>query len=589
MVLAVLVTMYAALLRCDAYAAKYGPLPSPTWARVLTTQGAALGRALRPYEPGWPPVPNPYVGGDPFNYLRFAREMTSFYQAHVREPLFLAMTRVYLWLLNGRDAAVSFASATGSVLAVLGTFLLASMLLPRAVALVPALGMAVDHEVIDWAVDGWRDDLFTATAMWAAWAFLRVRAAPSRGNAAVLGICAATACLTRLTALSFVIPALAWLVVDAPHSERRRRVEAAALALGVMTLLVAPYVINCAIATGDPFYSINYHTVYYRHREGQSIETEVSAAGYLGAHFARRPIRMFDIGVTGFLVQPLASKWNGLHPVLHGARPLVLWAAVAGLVLMLWTPAGRLLLIVLFTSLVPYAFIWHIGDGSAFRFTMHVYPIYMIAASYSISLAISGGTSIVRTRQLPHSPRRLIAMALITAVLAVSARWAYDAIRWLVVRETIAAAEDVSVAADTRDTIFWTRGWSEPRGTGVVTRVSRGERSTILLPLPAKRDYDLVLRVDPVAPGTGQRLNVVFNGQFVRRFGLDYDPQRVGAYQLRIPAAHVRAWRNHLTLLPEPTIAAASAGPAYAWMAPNEQIGIRVWYVRVLGAADSPQ
>ena len=35
-----------------------------------------------------------------------------------------------------------------------------------------------------------------------------------------------------------------------------------------MTVLVAPFLVNCAIATGDPLYAINNHTEFYLKREG---------------------------------------------------------------------------------------------------------------------------------------------------------------------------------------------------------------------------------------------------------------------------------------------------------------------------------
>ena len=40
-----------------------------------------------------------------------------------------------------------------------------------------------------------------------------------------------------------------------------------------MGAVVAPYLISCAIATGDPLFAINYHTVYYRFAEQRPIDT----------------------------------------------------------------------------------------------------------------------------------------------------------------------------------------------------------------------------------------------------------------------------------------------------------------------------
>ena len=582
-VVALLITAYAVVLRCDAYTTKHGPLASPGWARVLTTHGAAVGKALRPYGHGWAPVPHPYVGGDPANYLRFAREMTSFYQAHVREPLFLAVTRVYLWLLHDQDASVSFASATGSVLAVLGTFLLASQLMPRWLALAPSLALAVDYEVITWAVDGWRDDLFMATVVWTAWAFLRVRSRPSRGNALLLGVLAAAACLTRITALAFIVPALAWLVFDGVRTDWRRRARSAVVAFAALTVLVAPFLINCYIATGDPLFAINYHTVYYRHGEGESVEKSIGAGEYLRTRFAHRPLRMTDIGVNGLFVLPLTNKWSGFDPILGRVRPLAIAAAVAGLLLLLWNPNGRLLVVVLFTSLLPYAFTWHIGDGAAFRFTMHAYPLYMVAAAYPLVVASRLVTSIVKERRVRRPQARTIVAAVAIAVLVPTAMWAYRSLPWLVVREAVMSEDDVNIDADRRHAVFWMSGWSSPHHDGVTVRVSTAERSRIALPLSSRRAYDVVLRVDPVTAATGQRLNVLFNGYLISRLELAHDPSRVGSYRVHLPEEYFRPGDNQLMLIPEPVVTAASAGPQFAWLPPETPIGVRMWYVRILG------
>jgi hypothetical protein len=44
----------------------------------------------------------------------------------------------------------------------------------------------------------------------------------------------------------------------------------------------------------------------------------------------------------------------------------------------------------------------------------------------------------------------------------------------------------------------------------------------------------------------------------------------------------VNAGRNELTLVPEFSVSAADAGPAFAWIDPAARIAVRLWYVRVL-------
>jgi Dolichyl-phosphate-mannose-protein mannosyltransferase len=258
--LAVAITIYGGLLRLDSFVGKYGTLDHPAWARIATTNVAPLVPTIRPSRVTWYRVPKPYVGGDPITYIEYGRQMTSFYQPHVREPVFLAMTSVGLWALDDQDYGVSLASAVGSTLTIFATYLVGAVILSPLAGLLAALLTATELEIVTWGVDGWRDDTFTATILFSVWALLRLRARPSAGNALLAGGLCALSCLTRITAITFIVPAFIWLVIDRAAAPRRDRVRAVGIAAVALVVIVAPYLISCAIATGDPLIAINYHT-----------------------------------------------------------------------------------------------------------------------------------------------------------------------------------------------------------------------------------------------------------------------------------------------------------------------------------------
>lgn len=573
------ILLVAALLRLDAFVGKYGTLDHPAWARIATRQVATLGTSIRPPHVQWARDPTPYVGGDPINYLAYAREMESFYQPHVREPVFLALTRASLWALDGQDAGVSLASAIGSLLAVLATYLLGAALLSPATGLLAAALMAVEYEVITWAPDGWRDDTFTAAVLLATWGLLRLHRTPGFSKAVAAGLLCGIACLTRITALTFVLPALIWLVLAPLRHRQVDRARLAALALLLTGVVVGPYMIGLALATGDPLFSLNYHTIYYRHAEGMPTGEPMSATEYLRVKFASRPLRTLDTGFEGLFVQPFVTKWRGLAPWMPPLGAAAPWLALAGIAWLLFAPAGRLMLGVLLTSLLPYAFTWNLGDH-AWRFTMHAYPFYLIAAACAVTVGVRAALTSSRLRD------RRVSLALawrvgLVALIAVSGAVLYLWLPWFVVRESIAAGEPTSLPNGRRDAVFYGPGWSAPRDDGVTVRVSVGDRSEIQLPLPSRRDYGLVLRVDPVDPNVGQRLRVFFNGRPVGLLPLAWNPERIGSYRIGLPFDATRERRNTLVLAVEPTIAVGDADPRFAWMAPGERIGIRLWYVRV--------
>lgn len=582
--LVLLAAAYGSLLRVDVLVQRYGAIDHPRWARVVTEDIAPLAKHLHPSAYRWYHVDQPYVGGDPINYIKYARDMRSFYQAHVREPVFLALTRLYLWLLADQDVAVSFASMTGSIVTIIAAYLLGTAMLSRAAGVALAFIVAMEYELISWSVDGWRDDVFMATVTFSAWAFVRCQRDPSRKNVACLGVATAAACLTRITALSFVVPAFAWLMIDGGGQDRVQRARMMTAAALIGFVIVAPYLANCAIATGDPFYAINYHTVYYRSGEGLPADKPMSAASYMNAKIHARPITALDTGLTGLFVQPFRVKWTGLDGWIPGARTVLSWLSIVGMLRWLYIPEGRMLLIILIGSLLPYALTWNVAGGGEWRFTMHTYPLYLTASMSGAALCGQLALDFSRRAQrrefvIPRA--RLLRVVAAAAAIAVAIA-IYVALPWLVVRETIAARGDVSVLTGGRDLTFFGAGWSQPYADGLTFRVSRAEHAVVRLPLPERRPYQIVLRLDPVAPERQRRAVVLLNRQLLATLILTWSPDRVGSYPLLLPADKVRVGLNELTIVPDMLVPATSAGTRYASQDPSDQLGVRLWYVRVL-------
>ncbi len=587
--LVLLATAYGSLLRLEVLVERYGTIDHPWWGRVLTQDIAPLAKHVHPSAYRWYRVDQPYVGGDPINYIKYAREMRSFYQAHVREPIFLAVTRIFLWLLDGQDVAVSFASMTGSVLTIIAAYLLGTVLLSRPAGVVVAFLVALEYELISWSVDGWRDDVFMAAVTFSAWAFVRCQRDPSRSHAATLGVATAAACLTRITALSFAVPAFAWLMIDRGGQSRAQRARMAIAAALICVVIVGPYLVNCAIATGDPLYAINYHTIYYRSGEGLPAEKPMSAVSYMNAKIHARPVTALDTAITGLFVQPFRVKWTGLDGWIVGARAVLSWLSIVGMLRWVFLAEGRMLLVILIGSLVPYALTWNVAGGGEWRFTMHAYPLYLTA---SLSGAVFGWQLArdlwrrARRREfaLPHA-QLLRAGAVAGVVGLVTA--IYAALPWFVVRETIAARTDVSVVAGARDATFFGAGWSAPYADGLTFRVSRAEHAVVRIPLPEQRPYHLVLRLDPVAPERQRRAVVLLNRQLLATLILTWSPDRVGSYPVLLPADKVRVGMNELTIVPDTLVPAGSVGSRYPISDPRDLFGVRFWYLRVLAPAAS--
>jgi len=554
---AALITLYGALLRLDAFVGKYGPLDHPAWARVMTHGVAAFARGVRPARVQWTKEKTPYVGGDPIGYLGFGREMTTFYQPHFREPVFLTAVRVSLWMLDGQDAAVSLASAAGSVLLIVATFLLGCETAGAVGGLAAALVVAIEYDLIVWSVDGWRDDLFAAFVVLSAWTLVRLRDRPSFRNALAAGVVCGLTCLTRITALSFIVPALLWIAVAGGREGRRERYESVAVAAVLATAVLGPFLISCAIATGDPFLAIDQHTIYYRAAEGLDLKERTTAGAYVLQKFRAHPVATTDLAVTGLFVRPFAIKWNGLSVWSAWLGPALMWLSLVGLAAFLFSSKGRLLLVIIAASLVPYAFTWNVAAGGEWRFTMHVYGLFVVAAVYAVAL-----TPRLADRMV-WGPLARRGGAVVAAAVAGTAL--YLALPWFVVREALALNESVSVEAGGRDRVFFRSGWSPAEANGnVTTRTSRGSRSIVHFPLSDVDDYEIVLRVDPVAAAPVSSAMILFNGQIAGGFGFVTSPDRIGSYRLTVPRTWQKAGDNELGI--------ATTGAE----------GVRLWLVRII-------
>jgi len=580
MVLVALIVLYGALLRFDAVTLGYGPVVRPAWLRSLQ-QTRPVESALRPDGFTWPPVPKyPHAdgswtqyAGDSQTYIQYAREMRSFYDGHYREPVFVCSTKVFLDLLRNQDVAVSFASAAYSVLTIFLTYLLGAYAFSRWVGLGAALAVAVEYRLVSEGVIGVRDDAFVCAVLVTAWAFLRQARSPSRGRAILIGVLAGLAFLVRVFAAVFVVPGIAWLwLID--RRPWRARLRDTALITLTAVVVIAPYVINCWRVLGDPIPAFNVHAGIYGAVEGRAAGPKQSTATYILDQIRQRPMRVADTVALGLTTYPFLNKWTGFGLWAPGAGAVLSWAALIGLFLFAGSRDGRFLLVILLASLVPFAFTWKLI--SEWRFTQHAYPFFLIAAALAIGraawlLAPGNFTSTLGRRPSAKAVARWIGAAAGVIVIAWAIAWALPV---LTRQEAIRSGEPITIIAGDRDYAFFSRGWSGTGSAGSVSwRVSQGAESVVRIPLPLVQAYSATVRFDPFPipsdAGTAALpgVNVTLNGRPLASLDVRWNPDRVGSYEVSLPADCVRDGMNELGFVVEPK----PGGPA----------AIRLWLVRV--------
>jgi hypothetical protein len=581
------IVLFGAALRLDALLGRAGPLERPAWLSAADRELHLPLTRLTPVEFQWIRGRRMYQLGDPAAYLFFAREMKSFYAAHPREPLFIGATKAVLPLVGYQDVAVGLTSALSSLLLVAATFLLGTMVASRFVGLTAALAVAIERDVISWSVEGWRDDMFALFFVLFACTAIAVRRRTTWHTSVAVAVVIACALLTRVTSLSFIaIAALAILIrcgrskgADSSASAWRDAWPRFAVAFAIAAVLAGPYFINCYRAYGNPLYAINVHTGFYRDREGLPSRQPLSARAYIGSRFAANPVRLTGTFVSGMTTYPFLNKWQGFDDWVAHAGAIAAVLAYIGLVLLASNETGRFLLLITAGSLLPYAFTHDIQGGAEWRFTLHAYPVFLVAAALAVeriakALWVARGSTrnAIDTLQVRRSA---VAAGVTIAVAGVvfPLIWPYAALAedlWFNRPYTIFASADHRLLFDNE--------WSAPATLGNVTaRWSNGPAASLSIPIARRRTHLLRLRADPadtdVNAAARQSLRVYVNRQLVATLPMQLTEGRVGAYDATVPDSVVHRGFNRVDLLITREGDGEHGDPS-----PSR---IRLWYVRV--------
>jgi hypothetical protein len=566
------VVLAAALLRLEAVVDRYWLEAAPAPARGL----ARAASWLHPEAFGWEPKPGGY-GGDPREYLDHARRPRGLFEAHHREPLFVLATRLWLALTGGADVAVSLASACFSTLAVAATFLLGRLAFGRAVGTAAALALAVERDAVSLAADGWRDDAFAFFFLASGLALLRLRQAPSVGRGLLAGALAGLAGLTRVTALSFLVPALLWAAWPLLRPPRRARARSLLAALAAFLALLGPYLAACWLRYGDPLFPISVHTSFYRERAGLPAEGRQGVVAYLAA--SRPAAALADTVLAGLTRYPFANKWRGFDAWNPDLGRVLAAASLVGLAAFVAAEAGRYLLLLLGGVLVPYAATWDLWGE--WRFTLPAYPIYLLAAAHAL-VALAGALATPERIQ-KAAFRRLGVTATVVAAGALALALVPPARLVARCRAELAAGQAVRVAAGDRDRYVFVDGWQDPLRIGLpAVRFSRGAAAALRLPLNPGRDHALTLRVDPFAfsGAPPQSLRVSLGGRLLLEAPLAWNPKRIGTLRLMLPRHLVRG-DDRLELRAAWSRRAGDVGGGSARVPDDWDTAFCVWYVRI--------
>jgi hypothetical protein len=208
-----------------------------------------------------------------------------------------------------------------------------------------------------------------------------------------------------------------------------------------------------------------------------------------------------------------------------------------------------------FVSLIPFSMTWTVLGGAEWRLTLFAYSFYLVAAFWLVDRVARfvRATVIARdTAPWEYVTRREIlrAAAIVLAIVVVTGVWLI-AVPYAVAREALAHGDTATIMAGPRDRWFFVEGWSGLVVEGnVTTRFAEKRAATLRVFLPEARAYGVTLRANPVDPSTAgrQNLQLSLNGTHVDDVTLGWNPERIGQYQITIPAGIVTPGIQHLSL-----------------------------------------
>jgi hypothetical protein len=82
-----------------------------------------------------------------------------------------------------------------------------------------------------------------------------------------------------------------------------------------------------------------------------------------------------------------------------------------------------------------------------------------------------------------------------------------------------------------------------------------------------------------------QNVRVLLNQQPVGAFDLAWNPDRIGEYEVLLPVHAARVGANLLTVASDTLNPIGRAGRVFPEIPRDEEVGIRLWYVRILPAS----
>ncbi|HEV8310477.1 MAG TPA: glycosyltransferase family 39 protein, partial [Methylomirabilota bacterium] len=324
---------------------------------------------------------------DVTSYTEEAKRADRFYHISVFEPLFIVVTKGTLLTIGERShyKNMRVQSIGFGLLAIVLTYLIGVRLSGRLVGLGAAFLMATNELLVFNDQRGLKEQLYISLMLLLTYVLFLRRELPMWSRYALAGVVAGAMVLVRITGLQIYVMMLVMaLLVD--RGRWSDRLRWAAVSVGLVGLIIGPYLYGCARVFGDPLISINWHASYWRNAEFGGLPGFPSKAQLAVDMHAGPPISAFDYAFRLHSPREVAARYLlgyrmavGDFLIEHGGGwPYLVFGAVG----LAWLAArGDWPFAVLpLVAVFPVVFTVPVGSSET-RFVIPILPFFVLAVA----------------------------------------------------------------------------------------------------------------------------------------------------------------------------------------------------------------
>lgn len=359
------------------------------------------------------------LGPDSETFYQLAHTTPHFYSASFREPVFVFLIKLFLWIFGDKPWVVVLISCVFSILVIPLVYYIGLRAYNSFVGLGSAFIVAITPHVVYGSFRGLRIEVYSFFMLLYMYFLFVNKRFSSATRLIISGILGGFICLLRLEFLSVVFILSGYSLIAEILSRKQDKVavmKETFLSLSITVLLIIPFLISNQLVYNEPFYGQNSHATFWRNQEfaGQEGYPTIEAVvkkGYTGkrvtvSHYI---FGMHTIGevITRYFKGYFLVFKRYLKFILLDDNVFVL-LGIAGFIGMLFS-YKRYIVVTFLSAIFPVAFILSVDSpltrSADIRFILHAYPLFAIANAYCMYMIIYMGIKLAKkfseSKQLP--------------------------------------------------------------------------------------------------------------------------------------------------------------------------------------------